>query len=558
MMLDGKNTPSFQEKKKDKMGDSVFFPDEEDAFDAPLLFESRDKTSSRGARKLLKKCRNGLDDLRFSLHSSSTRGLKTFDESFSESPSESFESSIHSARDDPTSTKNSSDPPRSSAKADRKLMKTCKKSSDEMMSSIHASDTSLASNVGSVASFLEDSSESSDSFADAAGEEDTAQASDNDDNDGSVSERSYSNLGGQLHQADLSGSESGLLEGGGANGTDILQLSFSVGGGCTLRSLECRPDDSNTTEASPKVRRSSSFNKKIPGNQNSSRKDSNTSRARIDDFSVDASSDRRLLRRCKSNDGVLSRRSSQLSDNSEKDGRKLRRCSSADKLLSERKTSRRRDSSDKTNAKFGREGLTTSSTGRRSRSSSADKIEPARRSIHSDGKLSRRSSIASDKLVGRTTIEKQTDDGSDNEPDKDDLEPIGGRRRSRSADKGVSGRQMPRRQNSFVRRPRRRAEVARVLQPSSSFNEKTAERPVRRLPARAASSRCLMSSRSEPLRGSRLSVLEECADHSKLIRAAPSFQRPGRGLQRAQSFRTVIDPSRSSARLYAPEVNGLD
>jgi hypothetical protein len=552
MMLDG------------KIGDSVYFPAEDDAFDAPLLVESRDKTlSTSGARKLLAKCRNGLDDIRSALHTSSAWRLQTLGEdSFSGSVSESSESSGHSATEDPSScsTKNFSDPPRSSAKkADQKLMRTSEN-----------------------ASFLEDSSDSYDSFAGTDEDTYTAQTSaDGDCNDGGVlAERSFTNFVDELEDSsDSSASESGLLDEGGAS-SGILQLTFNVGGGCTLSNLESvRPDDSNTTETSPKrlpPRRSSSCNEKIPSNQQSSRKDSNVSQARINNFPVDASPDRRLFR-SKSNDVVLPSRKSQLSDNSEKPGRKLRRSNSADKLIGGCKTLRRRDSSDKTNLKSGRECLKTSSIDRRPWSPSAD---------HSDGKLSRRYSTE-DKLTVRTIIGTKIGDGSDNEPDKDDLEAASGRRRSC--------------QNSVNRRPRRRAEVARVLQPASSFNEKVAERSVRRLPARAASSRCLissrsehslgprlsareessspfnekwaerppvrrlparvassrslMSSRSEHLRGPRLSAPEECADHSKLIRVAP-FQQAGR-LQRAQSLRTVVDPSGSSARLYAPEIKGL-
>ena len=604
MMLDG------------KVGDSVYFPDEEDAFDAPLLLvESR---SSGGARKLLEKCRNGLDDIRSSLHTSSAWGLQTLGESFSGSLSESFGSSVHSARDDPScSTKNSSDPSRPSAKVDRKLMKTWGNDS-----------------ASSFASFVEDSGDSSGSFA--GTDEDTAQASAYGDNGGGgfAERRSFSTFVlGELEDSDSSDSENGLLEGGASTG--ILQLTFNVGGGCTLSNLEStRPDDSsNTTATSPKVpprssSSSSSCNNNIPGNQQRPRKDSNISHARINNFPVDASPDRRL-RRSKSNDIVLPSRKSQLSDNSEKDGRKLRRSSSADKIIGGRKATRRRGSSDKTNIKSGREGLKASSIDRRPRSPSADKIELDRRSIHSDGKPRSRRSSTGGKLTVRTTVENKDHGGSDNEPDKDDLEMTGGRRRSC--------------QNS---RPRRRAEVARVLQSASSFNEKVTDRPVRRLPARAASSRCLMSSRSEHLLGSRLSAREEssspfheenterpvrrlpvraassrnlipsrnehlrggprlssreessspfheqtaerpvrrlparaassrnlmssrsehlrggpllssreeCDDHSKPIRVAP--QRAG-WLQRAQSLRTVVDPAGSSARLYAPEVDNL-
>ena len=199
--------------------------------------------------------------------------LKTLDDSFSGSLGESFESSVqHSARDDLLSTQSSSDPLTLRAKADQKLMKTCKNGSDESMLSMHAPrPTSLGSNRGSAASFLGDSSDSSDSIAD-ADHKDTAQASGYRHNDGG--EVSFRNFCCELEDSDSSYSENGLLEEAGAY-TDILQLSFSTG--CTLSNLKSRPDDSNTTEASPKVPRSSSFNEKIPGNQDGSRKDSNIS-----------------------------------------------------------------------------------------------------------------------------------------------------------------------------------------------------------------------------------------------------------------------------------------
>jgi hypothetical protein len=555
MMLHGKIAPSFQEKKKKKVGDSVYFPDEGDSSDAPLLVvESRDKTLSTisGARKLLlKKCRNGLDDIRSSLHTSSAWELQTLDDSsFSGSLYEASESSLHSVKVDSSSTENSSDFP-------TKLMKTCENGSDEMMSTLlDASNISLGSNGGSVASFLEDSGES---FAFFAGtDEDIAHTSAYGDNGGEVAERSFSNFGCELEDSDLSDSESDLLEEGGGPSIGILQLTFNVGGSCSLSNLESRPDDSNTTETSPKVPRSRSLNEKIPGSQHSSsRKDSNIYQARIDDFPVNASPNRRLLR-SKSNDIVLpTSRSSLLSDNSEKDGRKeLRRSSSADKFIGGHKTPRRRDSSDKANIKSGREGLKTSRIDRRPRSPSADKeIEPDRRSIHSDGKLSRRRSSSVDKLVGRTTIEKEIDDESD------DFETTGGRRRTSC-------------QNSFSRRPpaaRRRAEVARVLQPlsssfnekmfdrslrriparASSFNEKMADRSLRRIPARAASSRCLMSSRSEHSPGLRLSAREEPSSNFHDKRAERPVRR--RLPARAASTRGLMSSTRSEDLREVPD-----